>query len=85
MPPLLAGHPAKERDPRRWREFVARYERELRAPTARTTLQDLARRAATGTVTLIYAARDKEHNDAVVLRDTIERSARSRANHPGSA
>jgi uncharacterized protein YeaO (DUF488 family) len=72
-------------DPRRWREFVARYRRELRAPAARTTLQDLTRRATTGTITLIYAARDEEHNGAVVLRDRIERSARSRASKASSA
>ncbi len=64
-------------DPRRWREFVARYRRELRAPAARATLKDLARRAATGTVTLVYGARDEEHNDAVALRAAIARRARS--------
>jgi uncharacterized protein YeaO (DUF488 family) len=72
-------------DPRRWREFAARYRRELQASTARATLKDLARRAATGTVTLVYGARDEEHNDAVVLRDTIKRRARSRANESSSA
>jgi len=65
-------------DPGRWREFVAKYRRELQAPGARSTLRDLARRAATSTVTLVYAARDEEHNDAVVLRNAIERHVRSR-------
>jgi uncharacterized protein YeaO (DUF488 family) len=61
-------------DPRRWREFAAKYRRELRASPARATLKDLTRRAASGTVTLIYGARDEEHNNAVVLRDTMRRA-----------
>ena len=66
-------------DPRRWQEFAVRYRRELQASEARATLKDLARRATTGTVTLVYGARDEEHNNAVVLRSTIKRRARSRA------
>jgi uncharacterized protein YeaO (DUF488 family) len=65
-------------DPRRWRAFVAKYRRELRAPQPRSTLRDLARRATKGTVTLVYAARDEKHNDAVVLRGAIGRRSRSR-------
>jgi uncharacterized protein YeaO (DUF488 family) len=66
-------------DPRRWREFAARYRRELQASTARATLKDLVRRATTGTVTLVHGARDEEHNDAVVLRGMLQRRVRSRA------
>lgn len=65
-------------DPQRWREFGSRYRRELRAPAARATLADLVKRATTGTVTLVHAARDETHNDAVVLRDAIARRMRSR-------
>ena len=65
-------------DPRRWRGFVAKYRRELRDPAARATLRDLAKRAANGRVTLIYAARDPEHNDAVVLRGVVRRALRAR-------
>jgi uncharacterized protein YeaO (DUF488 family) len=64
-------------DPRRWQEFAVRYRRELQASEARATLKDLARRATTGTVTLVYGARDEEHNNAVVLRNTIKRRAQS--------
>jgi uncharacterized protein YeaO (DUF488 family) len=46
-------------DPGRWKGFVERYRWELRAPTARERLDNLARRAATSTVTLVYAARDE--------------------------
>ncbi len=40
---------------------------------------DLIRRAATVTVTLVFGARDEEHNGAVVLRDAIEDALRSHA------
>lgn len=59
-------------DPGRWAEFVRRYRVELRTPAA-AVLDDLARRAKEGALTLVYAARDQEHNNAVVLRDEIVR------------
>ena len=65
-------------DPGRWKGFVERYRRELRVPAARARLDDLARRAARGTVTLLYGARDEQHNDAVVVRDEITRRLRPR-------
>ncbi len=66
-------------DAGRFREFARRYHAELRAPPARALLADLARRAARGTVTLVYGARDEEHNGAVVLRDLLEETLRSHA------
>ncbi|WP_395326974.1 DUF488 domain-containing protein [Novosphingobium sp. BL-8H] len=53
-------------DPDRWNEFQSRYRAELAGANA--TL-DRIRTMATGSViTLLYAARDQEHNEAVVLR-----------------
>ena len=66
-------------EPSRWRGFVARYRRELRAPAARAVLDELAQRAAAGTVTVVYGARDEAHNDAVVVRGEIERRLHPRA------
>ncbi len=66
-------------DPARFREFVRRYHGELRARQAQEAIADLARRAARGTVTLVYGARDEEHNGAVVLRDAIEDALREHA------
>lgn len=60
-------------DPQRFAEFRDRYRRELRAEPARTVLAGLRRRAARGTVTLIYAARDDQHNNAVVLAQELSR------------
>ncbi len=56
-------------DPERWSEFRRRYARELGAPAEQLeTIRALARR---GTVTLVYAAHDEEHNHALVLRDIL--------------
>ncbi len=70
-------------EPGRWRGFVTRYRQELRTDAARAALEDLGRRAAAGTVTLVYAARDASHNNAVVLRGEIARRLRARGQqHP---
>ncbi|MBB4932450.1 uncharacterized protein YeaO (DUF488 family) [Lipingzhangella halophila] len=56
-------------DPERWEEFTRRYRAELDArPEALQPLLDAARQ---GPVTLLYAARDTEHNHARVLRDYL--------------
>jgi uncharacterized protein YeaO (DUF488 family) len=55
--------------PDRWKEFQVRYRAELDANTAALTpLYDLQKR---GRVTLLYAARDKECNHAVVLAEYL--------------
>ena len=57
-------------DPRRWEEFRRRYRAELEhAPHALRTLRELRRR---GRVTLLFAARSREQNNAVVLRDFLD-------------
>lgn len=60
-------------DPAKWKAFRASYRLELRAPAAQEKLEDLAKRARKKTVTLLYSARDEDHNDAVVLKDILER------------
>jgi uncharacterized protein YeaO (DUF488 family) len=64
-------------DPERWSEFVRRYRAELRQPDAARALAELVHRAASHTVTLVYAAHDTEHNNAMVLKDVIERVLRA--------
>ena len=59
-------------DPERWPEFRKRYVAELRRADVREQLQDLAKLARRGKVTLVYGARDEEHNQAVVLRDYLK-------------
>ena len=58
-------------EPSRFDEFRRRYIDELRGQRAR--LSALRRRARTGTLTLVYAAQDTEHNDAVVLAEVLRR------------
>ena len=57
-------------DPGKWTEFVRRYRRELRqTPSALSSLRVLVRTHRV--VTLVYAARDETHNNAVVLRQLL--------------
>ena len=56
-------------DPARFAEFRRRYRGELAAQ--RDRLLDLARRARKGPVTILFAARDREHNNAVVLAELL--------------
>jgi uncharacterized protein YeaO (DUF488 family) len=58
-------------DPARFDEFRRRYADELRSQ--RPLLTALRRRARQGTLTLVYSARDTEHNDAVVLAEVLRR------------
>ncbi len=56
-------------DPQRWEEFRRRYFAELDAhPHA---WQPLVEAARSGEVTLLYSARDREHNNAVVLAEIL--------------
>ncbi|HEX7050849.1 MAG TPA: DUF488 domain-containing protein [Longimicrobiales bacterium] len=63
-------------EPSRWDEFRKRYRAELeQAPEA---LEPLIAALDRGPITLLYSARDTEHNSAVVLRDYLrERGAGS--------
>ena len=55
--------------PERWKEFQARYRAELRKNTEQVSL--LKRKTAKGVVTLLYGAKDEEHNEAVVLQTLL--------------
>jgi uncharacterized protein YeaO (DUF488 family) len=58
-------------DPDKWREFRARYMAELkRNPTQFALLKQAVVR---GPATLLYAAKDTEHNEAVVLQELLSR------------
>ncbi len=57
-------------DPERWPEFKRRYFVELERNPA--SWQDVLRAAASGRVTLLYGAQDREHNNAVALREYLE-------------
>lgn len=60
--------------PERWDEFCRRYSLELDdRPEAWQPLLEVAQR---GTITLVYGARDEEHNNAVALKDYLKRHLR---------
>ncbi len=65
-----------DHDPKRWLEFCKLYKVELKNPEAKkaiaNTVHAAQRRSA---ITLIYAAKDTEHNEAVVLRTFFKRKA----------
>jgi uncharacterized protein YeaO (DUF488 family) len=55
--------------PERFPEFRDRYRQELAAQAH--AVDELRRRSQDGPLTLVYGARDREHNDAVVLAELI--------------
>lgn len=59
--------------PERWEEFQLRYEAELASPEKQAHLRALAVKAAHGTVTLLFAAKDTERNNAVVLKKVLDK------------
>lgn len=63
-------------DPVRWQEFRKRYLAELKRPEARSLLAELENVARNGVLTLVYSAKDQEHNQAVVLKDLLTRKLR---------
>jgi uncharacterized protein YeaO (DUF488 family) len=56
-------------DPSRWDEFRRRYQAELSGRLDQ--LDELRAMARKAPITLIFAARDELHNEAVVLRDLL--------------
>lgn len=63
-------------DPARWEEFCRRYERELDAKIE--AWQPLLETARRGLVTLVYSAKDREHNQAVALKAYLEKKLTTR-------
>jgi uncharacterized protein YeaO (DUF488 family) len=60
-----------DHDPAKWSQFRARYFRELDAtPEAWKPIVSAANR---GKVTLVYSSHDEQHNNAVALREYLER------------
>jgi uncharacterized protein YeaO (DUF488 family) len=57
-------------DPSKWEEFESRYRKELREKKA--DLQLLKKESKERTVTLLFGARDPEHNQAVVLKKVLD-------------
>ncbi|MGQ0555819.1 MAG: DUF488 domain-containing protein [Nitrospiraceae bacterium] len=58
-------------DPARWAEFQRRYHAELKKKSA--LLATITEQAKTRPVTLLYSAKDEQHNQAVTLRSFLKR------------
>lgn len=66
-------------DPGKWSDFQKKYKVELRSDAAaRSKLKSLIKLGARRTVTLVYSARDVEHNNAVVLKRILDRKLKKR-------
>ena len=59
-------------DPKRWTEFQRRYRSELKQPEHQLRLLDLLKLVQKEPVTLLYGARDEQHNQAVALRSVLQ-------------
>ncbi len=59
-------------DPEKWSSFRRRYETEIRHND--DLVKVLKDKAKEGTVTLVYGARDEKHNEALVLKQFLEKS-----------
>lgn len=58
-------------DPEKWKEFRKRYQKELKEN--KEQIEILKEQQKKGTVTLVYAARDQEHNEAIVLKELFSK------------
>lgn len=61
-------------DPSKWDDFVAAYGRELKQEPAKSALAELHEKIKKRPVTLLYAARDEAHNNAVALKRLLEKT-----------
>jgi uncharacterized protein YeaO (DUF488 family) len=62
--------------PEDWAAFKRAYFAELKAPEAKAAIKELRRHLRAGPVTLLYAAKDEAHNNAVALLAWLKRSKR---------
>ena len=56
-------------DPEKWKEFRKRYNEELKKNTEQ--IEILKEHLKKGIVTLVYGAKDEEHNEALVLKESL--------------
>lgn len=66
-------------DPQKWSEFRDRYFSELRNNV--DSVKQITNYLHQGRVTLVYGAKDREHNNAIVLKEYLEMVAIKREPH----
>jgi uncharacterized protein YeaO (DUF488 family) len=62
--------------PEHWAAFKRAYFAELKSPEAKAAAKELRAAARKGRVTLLYAAKDEAHNNAVALKAWLQRRGR---------
>jgi uncharacterized protein YeaO (DUF488 family) len=65
-------------EPSKWLKFKKRYQAEMIKNTE--TLSALKKHLSNGKATILYGAKDEEHNDAVVVKEFLESAASKEAN-----
>jgi len=63
-------------DPAKWEEFCRRYRSELDGHT--DLIKELRAKGRKGTLTFVYAAKDEEHNSALLLKEAVEGRVKGR-------
>jgi len=58
-------------DPAKWHEFQTRYKAELKNNPEQVAL--LKKEVAKGPATLLYGAKDEQHNEAIVLQQLLNK------------
>lgn len=56
-----------------WEKFRENYQQELRTPEQHKLMHEVAAQADKPTITLVYGAKDIEHNHALILADEMNR------------
>jgi len=65
-------------DPARWEQFQKRYLAQLKQPQIKALLAELENIARSGPLTLVYSAKDQHHNQALVLKELLEKRLQER-------
>lgn len=61
-------------DPSKWPEFKKRYAQEIE--NKKELVEQLRQESAKGVIILLFAAKDKEHNNALALREILNQASR---------
>lgn len=59
-------------DPKHWKDFCKHYLVELKRAEARSLLDELLKVACNRKLTLVYRAKDEEHNQAAVIKEVLD-------------
>lgn len=59
--------------PERWEEFHDKYRKELAQPQVQERLKAIVKEAGKRKITLLYGARDPDHNHALILAEAIRK------------